>query len=59
MKLWARKTYRIGMGSLFPIIYYFTPHKYFTLLVVAYFLGIMTVFEILLRIIKGEWKVMV
>ncbi len=59
MKLWARKTYRIGMGSLFPIIYYFTPHKYFTLLVVAYFLGIMTVVEILRRFIKGAWKVMV
>ena len=59
MKLWARKTYRIGVGSLFPIIYYFSPTRLFPLCFLAYFSGIMTVLEVLRRVAPGSYGVMV
>lgn len=59
MKVWARKTYRIGMGSLFPIIYYFSPTRLLPLCFVLYFTGIMTVLEILRKVAPGSYGVMV
>jgi dolichol kinase len=58
MKLWARKTYRIGVGSLFPIIYYFSPTRLLPLCFLGYFSGIMTVLEVLRRIAPGSYGVM-
>ncbi len=54
----ARKTYRIGIGIIFPLIYYFSPNKLAVSVVLAYLLGMMTVIEILRRIAPGSWKVM-
>lgn len=59
MKLWARKTYRIGVGSLFPIIYYFAPTRLLPLCFLGYFSGIMTVLEVLRRVAPGSYGVMV
>jgi len=58
MKVWARKTFRIGVGSLFPIIYYFSPTRLLPLCFLLYFSGIMTVLEILRKIAPGSYKVM-
>ncbi len=58
MKVWARKAFRIGVGSLFPIIYYFSPTRLFPLCFLLYFSGIITVLEILRRIAPGSYKVM-
>lgn len=59
MKVWARKTYRIGVGSLFPIIYYFSPTRLLPLCFLLYFSGIMTVLEILRKVAPGSYGVMV
>ena len=59
MKIWARKTFRIGVGSIFPIIYYFSPTRLLPLCFVLYFSGITTVLEILRRIVPGSYGVMV
>jgi dolichol kinase len=59
MKLWARKTYRIGVGSLFPLIYYFSPTRLLPLCFLTYFTGIMTVLETLRRVAPGSYGVMV
>ncbi|OQX56178.1 MAG: hypothetical protein B5M53_02835 [Candidatus Cloacimonas sp. 4484_209] len=58
MKIWARKTYRIGVGSIFPIIYYFSSTKLLPLCFLLYFAGIMTVLETLRRIAPGSYRVM-
>lgn len=58
MKIWARKTFRIGVGSLFPIIYYFSPTRLLPLCFLLYFAGIITVLEALRRIAPGSYKVM-
>jgi dolichol kinase len=59
MKMWARKTYRIGVGSLFPLIYYFSPTRLLPLCFLTYFTGIMTVLEVLRRVAPGSYGVMV
>jgi dolichol kinase len=59
MKVWARKTYRIGVGSLFPLIYYFSPTRLLPLCFLLYFSGIMTVLEVLRRVAPGSYGVMV
>ncbi len=59
MKVWARKTYRIGVGSLFPLIYYFSPTRLLPLCFLTYFSGIMTVLEVLRRVAPGSYGVMV
>ncbi len=47
------------MGSLFPIIYYFSPTRLLPLCFVLYFSGIMTVLEILRKVAPGSYGVMV
>lgn len=58
MKIWARKTFRIGVGSLFPIIYYFSPTRLLPLCFLFYFSGIITVLEVLRRVAPGSYGVM-
>lgn len=59
MKLWARKTYRIGVGILFPLIYLFSPNKIIVEFFLVYLIGMMTVIEIIRHIAPNIWKVMV
>lgn len=59
MKVWARKTYRIGVGSLFPLIYYLSPTRLLPLCFLTYFSGIMTVLEVMRRVAPGSYGVMV
>jgi len=59
MKIWARKTFRIGVGVLFPIIYYFSSTRLLPLCFLLYFSGIVTVLEVLRRVAPGSYGVMV
>jgi len=59
MKIKIRKLYRILVGSLFPVIYFFTPDKTLILVFTFYLLGIMTVIEILRKLSPGAYQVMV
>ncbi len=45
MILWQRKTYRLVMGSIFPLVYYFSS-KIPALIVTGFFLSLMVFFEI-------------
>jgi len=55
---WRRKLYRVGVGIIFPLIYYFSPDKIIVLSFLFYLLGIMTTVEILRRVAPGAWQVM-
>lgn len=35
MILWARKLYRLIMGSIFPVVYYFSPNKWIPLVILG------------------------
>ncbi len=59
MKIKARKLYRIFVGSIFPLIYFFTPDKSIVLMFTFYLLGIMTVIEVLRRLSPKSYEVMV
>jgi len=59
MKLIARKTYRIGAGIIFPLVYYFTPNKIIVEMLLFYLIGMMTVIEIMRHLSTNIWKVMV
>lgn len=59
MKLIARKTYRIGVGILFPLIYYFSPNKIIVEMFLMYLIGMMTVIEIMRHLSQNLWEVMV
>ncbi|MCD6399765.1 hypothetical protein J7L85_03140 [candidate division WOR-3 bacterium] len=56
MKIWARKTYRIVVGIIFPIIYFFTPSKIPVEMFIAYLLGIMTTIEIIRKVAPGFYS---
>jgi len=58
MKLKARKTYRLGVGILFPLIYYFSPNKIVVEMFIAYLLGIMTTIEVVRKIAPVFWSTM-
>ena len=59
MKIKARKLYRIFVGSIFPLIYFFTPDRSIVLMFTFYLLGIMTVIEVLRRLSPKAYEVMV
>jgi glycerol-3-phosphate acyltransferase PlsY len=59
MKLIARKTYRIGAGIIFPLVYYFSTNKIIVEILLFYLMGMMTVIEIMRRLSPNIWKVMV
>ena len=56
MKIWARKTYRIGVGIIFPLIYAFTPSKIPAEMLIAYLLGIMTPIEVIRKVAPNFYK---
>jgi len=59
MKIKARKLYRIFVGSIFPLIYFFSPDKFIVLIFTFYLFGIMTVIEVLRRLSSKDYQVMV
>jgi len=59
MKLISRKTYRIGVGIIFPIIYFFSPNRIIVEMILIYLIGMMTVIEIIRYISPNIWEVMV
>ncbi len=59
MKLIARKTYRIGAGIVFPLVYYFSPNRIIVEILLFYLMGMMTVIEIMRHLSPNIWKVMV
>ena len=59
MKLIARKTYRIGIGIIFPLVYYFFPNKLIVEILLIYLIGMMTVIEIMRHLSPYLWMVMV
>lgn len=58
MKIKARKTYRLVVGILFPLIYYFSPNKIIVEMFIAYLLGIMTTIEVVRKIAPVFWSTM-
>lgn len=59
MKLIARKTYRIGVGIIFPLIYFFSPNRIIVEMFLIYLIGMMTVIEIMRHLSPNLWQVMV
>lgn len=59
MKLKARKIYRVGVGIIFPLIYFFSPNKIIVEVLLIYLIGMMTVIEIMRYLSPNLWKVMV
>lgn len=58
MKLKARKIYRIGVGLVFPVVYYFSPNKIIVEILLFYLLGIMTTLEFMRHISPNLWQTM-
>jgi len=59
LKLKARKIYRIGAGIIFPLVYFFSPNRVITEMLLFYLIGMMTVIEIMRHLSPDIWKVMV
>lgn len=59
MKLMARKTYRVGVGVIFPLIYFFSPNRIIVEMFLIYLIGMMTVIEIMRHLSQNLWEVMV
>lgn len=55
MILWARKIYRILMGMIFPLIYYFSPNKWIPLYPVSFFLFLVLLLEWARKKYPGFW----
>jgi len=54
MSIWARKTYRIIVGSMFPAVYYFTP-KWVVISIIGFFLLLVSILEVERHIHPGLW----
>lgn len=54
MSIWARKTYRIIVGSIFPIVYYFSP-KWVPISIIGFFLLLIFILEVERHIHPGLW----
>jgi dolichol kinase len=59
VSLKARKTFRIGAGIVFPLVYYFSPNKIIVEMLLLYLLGIMTTIEVMRHLSPNLWKIMV
>jgi diacylglycerol kinase (CTP) len=51
----ARKTYRIIVGLIFPVLYYFSPDKLFPIAALMFFLGLVTALEIARKASPVAW----
>ena len=54
MSIWARKAYRIIMGSIFPVVYYFSP-KWVPISIIGFFLLLISILEVERHIHPGLW----
>lgn len=58
MKIKSRKIYRILAGSVFPILYFFTPSKIPVQMLIFYLLGILTPIEVIRKITPNFYNVL-
>ncbi len=58
MKIKARKLYRILAGSVFPVLYFFTPSKIPVQMLIFYLLGILTPIEVIRKITPNFYNVL-
>lgn len=54
MSIWARKAYRVIVGSIFPTVYYFTP-KWVPISIIGFFLLLISILEVERHIHPGLW----
>lgn len=54
MSIWARKAYRIIVGSIFPVVYYFSP-KWVPISIIGFFLLLISILEVERHIHPGLW----
>jgi len=55
MVIWARKTYRVIMGLIFPVVYYFSPNKILVISIISFFLLLIVILEVERRRHPGLW----
>lgn len=55
MRVRARKTYRIVVGLIFPVLYYFSPDKLLPIAALMFFLGLVTALEIARKASPVAW----
>lgn len=58
MKIKSRKLYRILAGSVFPVLYFFTPSKIPVQMLIFYLLGILTPIEVIRKITPNFYNVL-
>lgn len=51
-----RKTYRIVVGLIFPVLYYFSPDKFLPVTALMFFLGMVTALEIARKASPVAWE---
>ena len=56
MVLWARKLYRLIMGSIFPVVYYFFPNKWISLVILGVLLIPVLLLEWARKRYPGFWS---
>ena len=55
MVIWARKSYRIVMGLIFPTVYYFSPNKVPVVCIISFFLLLIIILEVERHRHPGLW----
>ncbi len=55
MVIWARKSYRIIMGLIFPTVYYFSPNRVPVVCIISFFLLLVIILEVERRRHPGLW----
>jgi dolichol kinase len=55
MRVRARKTYRIVVGLIFPVLYYFSPDKLLPIAALMFFLGLVTGLEVARKASPVAW----
>jgi dolichol kinase len=56
LRVRARKTYRIGIGLIFPLLYYFSPDKLLPIAALMFFLGLVTALEVARKASPLAWQ---
>ncbi len=55
MVIWARKGYRIIMGLIFPVVYYFSPNRIPAVCIISFFLLLIIILEVERHRHPGLW----
>ena len=55
MRVRVRKTYRIVVGLIFPVMYYFSPDKLLPIAALMFFLGLVTALEVARKASPVAW----